>query len=332
MTDYTKATGNAGTMLIRDLGTTVDFWLKSSSGSFNAALPWRYTANGATTAMKYFNFVNAAGTYQKLGSVSVTTSQTVTFYIGDTGTAGLGGPTTFSVALSRSTVPSGVTIASATIYNTSMALDANWTSSGGLAILQVQFGYGLSTTGLTSYKDGSISTGAVALTGLTPKTTYYIWARVRNANGWSAWSPRRTYLTQDVPSAPSTPILSAKTQTSFTATTTPGANNGSAILETRIGYSTSSAGPTTYISGTSVSVTGLSPGSTYYVWAQSRNAYGWGPLSAYSTSKTAAGAIVWYRVNGVLVRKEAVPYVRYNGVWRPAKPFGRIASLWRSTY
>lgn len=31
--------------------------------------------------------------------------------------------------------------------------------------------------------------GVMTVTGLTPATTYYVWGRVQNAAGWSAWSP-----------------------------------------------------------------------------------------------------------------------------------------------
>ncbi len=105
MVDYNKSTGSSGTMRIRDTGTTVEFWLNAgNSTTFNHDLPWGYTINGVTSNNRTFDY-SAGDGWQRLGAWGVTTSQTVTFRLGDTGTSGFGGPTTHSVTINRAKVP-----------------------------------------------------------------------------------------------------------------------------------------------------------------------------------------------------------------------------------
>ena len=58
MTDYTKATGSTGTMMIRDTGTDVEFWLKAGNNTYKYQLPWQYTVNGVNSGPLQFRFVS----------------------------------------------------------------------------------------------------------------------------------------------------------------------------------------------------------------------------------------------------------------------------------
>jgi hypothetical protein len=196
MTDYTKSTGGTGTMMIRDGGTTVEFWINSgNSTTFDNELPWAYIVNGVTSPWESFRY-NAGAGWQRLGSWSVTTNQTVTFKLNDTGTAGFGGPTTFSHAIVRTTVPSapGQPVLSNITLDT---VTVSWSapSNGGSTITGYVIGYGTSSTTATTQVNESKS--PVVIGNLAMNTTYYFWVRAKNAVGLSAWSKpasAKTYL------------------------------------------------------------------------------------------------------------------------------------------
>ena len=130
MTDWTKSTGAYGVMMIRDTGSTVEFWLKGNSSTYNYNLPWRYTINGSTSSWRSYSF-GPSNNYQRLGSWNITTSQTVTFYLGDTNTYGLGGPTTFSHAISRGGGPAKPTLKITSYTDTTINVNADNNGSGG---------------------------------------------------------------------------------------------------------------------------------------------------------------------------------------------------------
>lgn len=231
MTDYTKATGGTGTMMIRDTGTNVEFWINAgNSQTYNYALPWAYVVNGASSSWQSFRYAPNAG-WQRLGYWTVTTSQTVTFKLGSTGTQGLGGPTTFSASISRATIPA----------------------------------------------------------------------------------------------APNKPIITNVTVNSVRLSWTPNSNGGSTITQYQIGYGTSSAGPTTFVTATSpYTVTNLATGSVYYFWVRAKNALGWSAWSSVSSVRTYLGAYV----NVAGVWKLAIPYVNNSGVWKQAQ-WEVIRHIWR---
>lgn len=193
MVDYTKSTGSSGTMMIRDTGSYVEFWLKAASATHNDALPWDYVVNGwSAGAWKHFNF-QSGGNWQRVSRFNITYTQTVTFKIGDSGTNGLGGPTTFSHAINRAKAPdppSAVTLSSVTT-NSVFATFTDGDNNGD-AIDNRQIGYG---TNDTTVQKTVTSDKSTSITGLTPGTKYYFWARTHNSEGWSSWSSRRDTTT-----------------------------------------------------------------------------------------------------------------------------------------
>lgn len=326
MVDYDKPTGSTGTMKIRDTGTYVEFYIRSgNSTTYNYQMPWAYVINGVTSSWKYFRYEKGAG-YELLGRWNVTTTQTVTFKLGDTGTSGLGGPTTHSVKIDRATAPSPPSVVTlSNITHNSVYATFSDGANGGAAIDARQIGFGTETTNPT--KNTVSSDRSTTIPGLSPGTTYYFWARTRNAKGWSAWGPRSTAKTHNVPSAPATPTISGVTPISAIVSWTPPANNGASIVEYQVGYGASSTGPATTVTATASprTVTGLVPGTRYYFWVRARNAVGWGAWSAASSNQTIAGARI--RVGGVW--KIAVPYVKVGGVWKLARPWARSAGVWK---
>lgn len=326
MTDYTKSTGSSGTMMIRDTGTWVEFWLKAGSTTFNHQLPWAYVINGVTSSWREFDF-KSGGSWQKLSSWLVDDSQTVTFKIGDSGTSGLGGPTTFSASISRAKLPSppsAVTLSNVTATNVYGTFTDG--ANGGSAIDDRQIGYGTSTTTVQHIVSSDRSTTIV---GLVPGTVYYFWARTHNSVGWSGWGPRSSARTLTVPDAPTMPVLSNITPISVTAKTSPNWNGGAAITKYQFGWGPSSTAPANTVEtvSTTANISGLTPGTKYYFWARAWNSQGWSNWSAASSNVTSPGARI--NVNGVW--KNAVPYVKVDGVWRMARPYGRVSGVWKET-
>lgn len=326
MTDYTKATGSSGTMMIRDTGTYVEFWLKAGSSTFNHDLPWRYTVNGVTSGQLQFDFVSG-GAYQRLGRWNVTTDQTVNFYLYDSGTSGIGGPTSFSVAIDRTSAP-GTPGAWAIeqIADTWVQGDTDSMPNGGLAIDQIQVRYDDSSTAASpAYASDTNLDGYFSITGLLRGKTYYFWVRTHNAKGWSPWSARTQATTHNFPPAPTAPVLSEIKQTSLKTVYSGNGDGGSPITAWETGYGTDPTTPQTIVTGYNLTLTGLSPGAVYYVWGRGKNKYGAGAWSARSTATLLAGA--WVDVAGV--KKRAVPYVKDGGVWKVAESWAKIAGLWK---
>lgn len=328
MTDYTRATGSSATMMIRDTGTYVEFWINSNNSvTWMGELPWAYVVNGVSSSWKYYNYQAGAG-WEKLGSWLVTTDQTVTFKLGDTGTSGFGGPTNFSVSIDRTSAPPtppAWTIEQ--IKDTSVQGDADGYPNGGLAIDQIQVRYDDNTSASSpSYFDPGTD-GYGWITGLARGKTYYFWQRTHNAKGWSPWSSRTQATTHNFPPAPTAPVITNVQQTSAHARISGNGDGGSAVLEWQIGYGKSSTTPELTKSGWDIDITDLDPGEVYYFWGRGRNTYGWGAWSARSSATLFAGA--WVNYNGVW--KRAVPYVKYNGVWKVATPYAKISGLWKQT-
>lgn len=329
MTDYTRGSGNSSIMLIRDFfpgSNAIEMWVTANNTTtWSDHLPWGYTVNGVTWNGTY-NYQPGSG-WQRLGVFDVPYSQTVTFRLGSTGTSGFGGPTTFSVALTRQTVPPAPTtpvissVTSSSVQATSVSQ-----GDGQSAILEWQFGYGTDPNVQQLFNSSGLTAN---ITGLSSGVLYYFWARGRNALGWGPWSGRASATTLRVPDPPSVPTMEGVTQTSAIATWTPNGNGGAAITQFEVGYSLSSTGnPTTSAAATSPqNVSGLVPATTYYFRTRARNSVGWSAWSAAATTHTIAGA----RVRVGPVWKEAIPYVKVAGVWRLARPFARIAGVWKET-
>lgn len=324
MTDHSKDTGSSGEMIIRDNGTTVSFLLNShNSSTFVHELPWGYTVNGNTNNDREYDY-NAGDGWVTLGSWNVTTDQTVTFRIFDTGTSGFGGPTTLSVAIDRSSKPNPPTINSFTsITSSQVVVHTTDGANNGSAIDSRQLTHNTSN----SIPASPIISAATAttVTGLAAGTRHYFWARTHNDKGFSNWSAVASVVTLRGPDAPNPVVVSNPDQTSVLASFTDNGNGGSPITGREIGYGTSPTAPTSSITYTGVmTIPGLLPGKVYYFWSRVRNSVGWSAYSAPVSMKTVAGASV--NVNGVW--KDAIPYVKDGGTWKLARPWGRVSGEW----
>lgn len=333
MTDYTKATGSTGTMLIRDNGSTVSFYINSgNSSSYNYQLPWGYIVNGQNVGSLEARYEAGMG-WLLLHTFTVTTTQTVTFKLGDTGTGGMGGPTNFSVAINRADRPNPPSAVTATaIGSTAISLKFTYGANNGSAITSGQIAYSQNS----SFSPAGIvgANGSVTLTGLVRGARYYFKARDTNAIGTSDWGPTTNYVLLDLPDQGSPVTFSEIRQTTVKASITAVGNGGAAIDSYQIlwsvvnstevpGYDVVSVpqAPYTYL------VSGLLPGTTYYFWSRPHNSVGWGPWSPVRSMKTFAGGYVKVGTEW----KQAIPYVKDGGIWKPAKPWGKVSGTWRES-
>lgn len=326
MPTWEKSTGSSGTMRIVDTGSVVEFWLNANSTTTAHNLGWRFYYNGSWSSYRDFDF--SGGAFRKLGVITVSTEQTVGFGIEDSGTNGLGGPTNFTVAIDRATVPPAPTMGISNVSATYIDVNSNSNGNGGATVDQWQLGWGTNPNGPTSYKFLDINDGTGTVNGLTKGTTYYFWARRHNSEGWGRWSSRASATTWKEPAAPSAVVISNITQRAVTTKFTGNSAGGTPILEWQLAYGTSPSAPQTAVPSTgTLNLTGLSAGMKYYFWARGRNAVGWGPYSPVSTATLLAGARIMY----ANVWKNAVPYVKVSGAWKIAEPWAKIAGLWKRT-
>lgn len=327
MVDYLMSTGSTGTMMIRDTGGDVQFWINSgNSTTFHHELPWAWNVNGTYSGWLQYNY-NANAGWRMLFNGPVTVSQTVTFYLGATGTSGFGGPTTFNQFIFRGSVPSSPSQPTiGTVTDTTVGITFTDGADGGVAIDSREIGYGTNGTSPTSTMS---SDGSDTVTGLTPGTLYYFWARTHNGVGYSAWSARSQATTLRVPDPPATPTLSGIGPVAVTMGWAPPYNGGSIITGYEVGYSTSNTlPPSTIDTGTSPKlITGLTPSTVYYFWVRAENAIGFSPWSTPASAETFPGARI--KVDEEWVA--AIPYVKYAGVWEIAVPFVKHAGVWKET-
>lgn len=94
---------------------------------------------------------------------------------------------------SKPSAPSAVTLS--TITTNSMKATFTDGANNGDAIDSRQIGYG---TNSTSPQKTVSSDKSTTITGLTPGTKYYFWARTHNSVGWGSWSASRNATTISV--------------------------------------------------------------------------------------------------------------------------------------
>ncbi len=327
MTDWTKETGVGGTLLIRDLGSTVEFWFQAGHPSdWINGLKFSYTVDGGTTN-KTINYPTGADWY-KVGSDTATYNQTVTFkLVSDTSIAGIGGPTTFTHTVTRASVPGAPgTPAISGVKATSVVVTFKDGSNGGDSIDARQIGVSTTAYEVDGYEVSS--DGSTTISGLTAGKTYYFWARTHNSVGWGPWSGRASAKTQQVPTAPQAPLLSSVTASTVDVSFYPNSDGGSPITAWQIGWGTSSSAPTSSVSAKSPQVlSGLTPGTTYYIFARAQNSVGWSAWSKPTMMITVAGAYILVGSTWKL----AIPYVNVGGTWKMAEVWGRSAGTWSRT-
>lgn len=326
MADYTRAIGGNTTLMIRDLGGWVEFWVKTGPQTWNYEQQWSYFANGAESGIRRFRML-AGGNWQHFGSVYVAYNQAVRFTIFN---AGLGFPTyDFWQDISRSTVPESPHIWQAEAISAShIRVSISDGHDGGSGIVERQLGYGTNPDNPDDLAD--ITSGTIDGGPFASGARIFFWARNRNGIGWSDWSDRADARTWRTPPAPTPVSFLDVDQTSVRIKFSDRGDGGQPILERQLGYGTNPSAPVSTMDpdGSGIDdVTGLDPGKLYYFWVRSRNSIGWGPWSPRSEVLLIAGA----RVFTAGEWKRAVPYVKVAGVWKVVRPWVRHAGVWKET-
>lgn len=329
MADYTVNISASTTLMIRDTGGWVEFWIRTGVSTWNNDQQYSFFANGSYSGILKFRLLRG-GNWQHVNSVWVGYDQDVTFTIVG---SGIGFPTyAFTQHIQRSTVPQPPTMTGFDPISSS-AFRAHFypNSNGGSPILEFQIGYGSSSSGPSSIETAPGSPKDIG--GFYSGQRIYAWIRARNALGWSGWSNRGEATTWQVPAAPNPAIFFNVAQRSL------GVNfpfsqryNDPPNLESEFKYGRDETGavidgivninePTEYLYN-------LDPGKTYFFWGRARNSVGWGPWSA---TPSAVALIAGARVLVAGTWKRAVPYVKVDGTWKVAEPWVKNAGVWKRT-
>lgn len=185
MVDYTKPTGSAGMLYVRDNGATVTFLLTCTDPGTFGNVSWSGTVNGVSVGGTQY-FGAGAGTIT-LGSWAVSTAQQVTFAIGATGTMGLGGPTSLTAQITRALPAAPTNLAVTRVSDSSQSL--GWTRQAVYSSVVVQR---TSSDGSWSgWQQVGVAPGnAFSFTDTTTAANRRYVYRVagRTAAGQSAWS------------------------------------------------------------------------------------------------------------------------------------------------
>lgn len=329
MADYTVNISGSTTLMIRDTGGWVEFWIRTGSSTWNNDQQYSFSANGAYSGVLKFRMLRG-GNWQFVNSVWVGYDQTVTFAIYGTG---IGFPTyAFNQHIQRSTVPQPPTFTGFDAISSS-AFRAHFypNSDGGSTILEFQIGYGTSSNGPSSIVTAPGSPTDVS--GFYSGQRIYAWVRARNALGWSDWSGRGEATTWQIPPAPNNPLYYDVAQrsvgVSFDFIKRP---NDPANLEMQFKYGRDETGAvidgTVDVNETVEYLSNLDPGKVYFFWGRARNSVGWGP---WSPTASMLVLIAGARVLVVGTWKRAVPYVNVGGTWKVAEPWVRNAGVWKKT-
>lgn len=235
------------------------------------------------------------------------------------------GPWSTPVSFTTSSfVPSAPATPTVTAITQTTA-SVNWAipDNGGSALsgfhLQVDDASGFSSPLLDTTESAGNTTRAVS--GLTLNTTYYTRVRTWNKNGYSGWSPTRSFLTAaGPPNAPGGMGAVNVKQDSATIAFAAAVTNGTPVTQYRVMVAEQQNFAAAYWDAIvpsgdrSDDVPGLIPNTLYYARVAANSAAGWGPWSAVISFRTVAGLFV--SVGGVA--KAAQLYVSVGGVPKPA--------------
>ncbi|QGJ88893.1 minor tail protein [Microbacterium phage Teamocil] len=263
MVDYTRGTGTTGTMMIRDTGGNVEFWLNAGQSATNVgSAGWSGFVNGVTVGGSFS--YPSGNPWVLIASYYVGTTQNVRFSIGATGTQGLGGPTDFWATIYRATVPPAPSMRQPDqITPTGMRVQFDSNGDGGSAI--TSWGLQRATDAAFTQNVSLVSSsGTTIYNDMVPGTTYYFRARGQNAVGVGAWSGTVSATTTN----PGPPTLTSVTPdaTGSKATVVMTGPSGFTVSSYVIQNRTPGGTWATVLSGSanpSQEVSGLTPGQTY---------------------------------------------------------------------
>lgn len=218
-----------------------------------------------------------------------------------TNSAGTTYGNTFSFTTVSTTVPTGIATNSVSSITLTTATGGGSATADGGATITSRGVCWSSTTSSPTISNSSTNNGSgtgsfsSSITGLTPKTTYYVRAYATNSVG-TAYGTTITFSTVSttIPTGVTTNNLSSITQTSATGGGSTTTDGGAAITSRGICWSNTTSSPTIYNNTTnngtgtgtfSSSLTGLTPNTTYYIRAYATNSQGtaYGSATSFTT-------------------------------------------------
>lgn len=226
---------------------------------------------------------------------------------------------------------------------TSITVNSDSNGNGGSTVTQWQLVYSrYSTMGSDPDYIFLNDVGVGTVTGLLRGTTYYLWARRRNAVGWGPWSTRVMTKTYGYPAAPSKPVLSSIKTGGVTVKFTQNSNGGTAVIDRQVGWG--------FVSGTisfsalvptsnTINLVGLTGGRTIFFAVRVRNSVGWGPWSPVASAFIPSGFTVTsvttttvgtHTTTRTFIRP-AVGWMKVDGVWRVIIPYRKSGGIWKET-
>jgi len=201
-------------------------------------------------------------------------------------------------------------------------LSVTWTAIAGAEQYEVFYGTGVNPPQTASR---TVTVASLTITGLTNGSTYNVWVRGKNSNGYSTMSD----------SVSGKPIgnMGAVTLTSGNGQLTANWSAVTGADQYEVYYSTGSTIPSSpfqTISTTTITISSLNNGTTYNVWVKPKNTTGSGNTSMASGKPlgTPSAPIVTSGYKGLLVTWAAVAgadqYEVYYGIGSPT-------NLWTTT-
>ena len=122
MTDYTKYIGHGTTLMIRDYGNWVDFFVQTGPSTWANDQQYSFYANNSGSGTRKFRMLRG-GNWQYVDHVYVTYDQDISFTLYS---SGVGFPTdTIYAHIQRSTTPQAPTIMSVEA-NSSSTITVSW--------------------------------------------------------------------------------------------------------------------------------------------------------------------------------------------------------------
>ena len=199
---------------------------------------------------------------------------------------------------STATLKAGVPARSSapTLVSGDQQLAVTWTApaNNGSAITDYDLRYsddGGATWTLVEMDAAANTARAYTITGLTNDTAYVVQVRATNTHGDGRWSPSAS-LKAGAPDAPAAPTLASGDATLTATWTAPADDNGSAVTDYDLRYSSDSGATWTFVemnaaanTALSYDVTGLTNDTSYQVQVRATNDRASGPWSPSATDK-----------------------------------------------
>ena len=288
------ATPSAPTLTPGDRSLAVSWTAPANNGSAITDYDVRYSTDGSNWTETPDNTPSAA-TSTTIGSLTNDTEYQVqvraTNAVGDSSWS----PSARATPAAPVTTPAAPAAPTLTAGDRSLAVSWSAPNDGGSAITDYDVRYSTDGSNWTEWNANATSTAtSTTITGLTNGTEYQVQVRAGNAVGDSAWSASATSTPAAAPATPSAPTLTPGDRSLAVSWTAP-ANNGSAITDYDVRYSTDGSNWTetpdnTPSAATSTTIGSLTNDTEYQVQVRATNAVGNSSWSASARATPAAPA------------------------------------------